>query len=153
MGDIIIRLVKMPLSVKAYTLTDTNDDYNVYVNDALDTTQQKKAVEHEMRHIQADHFYRPTTAARDEAEAESTTPAQQPNHNSQPPPVKVWPRQVKPHPQAENIKKARVQANISTKQAARLAGVRHSTYLEREKGIRPLTTLQEKALLTALGVV
>ena len=33
MGDIIIRYISMPASIRAYTLTDHNDDYNVYVND------------------------------------------------------------------------------------------------------------------------
>lgn len=57
MGEIIIRYVGLPPSIKAYTLTDSNDDYNIYVNSALSSIRQQQAVDHELRHIKADHFY------------------------------------------------------------------------------------------------
>ena len=71
MGDIIIRYVNLPVSVRAYTLTDANDDYNIYVNKELNSIEQKKAVDHEMRHINIDHFYRDSSVTSDEAEAEN----------------------------------------------------------------------------------
>ena len=53
MGEIIIRYVCLPPSIKAYTLTDSNDDYNIYVNSALNSIRQQQAVDHELRHIRA----------------------------------------------------------------------------------------------------
>lgn len=57
MGEIIIRYVNMPLSVKAYTLTDSNDDYNIYINSKLGIAEQEKAKHHELSHINKNHFY------------------------------------------------------------------------------------------------
>lgn len=68
MGNIMIRIVDLPTSVKAYTLTDSNDDYNIYVNSYLNSIEQKKAVEHEKQHILANHFYRESRAQTDEKE-------------------------------------------------------------------------------------
>ena len=61
MGDIIIRYVRLPASIRAYTLTDNNDDYNVYVNSALNSIERQKAIDHEIRHINGEHFYRATS--------------------------------------------------------------------------------------------
>lgn len=72
MGDIFIRYTTgMPASIKAYTLTDSDGNYNVYVNTALNSIRQQEAIEHEMRHIEGGHFFRGTSVKKDEQEAEN----------------------------------------------------------------------------------
>lgn len=57
MGDIILRYIPLPLSVPAYTATDSNDDYNVYINSLLSYSAQEKAKNHELEHIHRNHFH------------------------------------------------------------------------------------------------
>lgn len=57
MNDVIVRYKEMPLSVEAFTVTDENDDYNVYINSALGFSTQEKAKQHELSHIRQNHFY------------------------------------------------------------------------------------------------
>ena len=57
MGEIIIRYIDLPLSVNAYTVTDSNNDYNVYINARLGIYEQVKAKKHELDHINKQHFY------------------------------------------------------------------------------------------------
>lgn len=79
------------LAINAYTLTDANDDYNIYVNSALNSIEQQKAVDHEVQHINAGHFYRTSSVALDEAEAEQpaviVTPKPLPKTNNSGRPV------------------------------------------------------------------
>ena len=70
MREIIVRYIDLPLSIKGYTATDSEDDYNVYINCNLSSFAQQLALEHELRHIDRDHFYRSTLVKQDEAEAE-----------------------------------------------------------------------------------
>lgn len=51
-----MRLIALPLSVRAFTLTDEQGDYNVYLNCALSFEQQKKSLQHERRHIENGDF-------------------------------------------------------------------------------------------------
>lgn len=73
MNEIIVRYQDLPVSVKSFTLTDENDDYNIYINSNLDTFQQREAYNHELLHIKNNHFYRDTTAAIDEADIKNET--------------------------------------------------------------------------------
>ena len=70
MGDIIIRYVNMEHSIPAVTQIDSNGDYNIYINARLGYWRQQEAKEHELRHIAGDHFYRDSSVALDELEAE-----------------------------------------------------------------------------------
>ncbi len=142
MGDIIIRYISMPASIRAYTLTDHNDDYNVYVNDALNSIEQQKAINHELRHIKGDHFYRISSVTADETEADGNTV-------SKSAPVKVKPIEKKRKPR-DDFKKLRLSANLSQYQLARLAGIRPSTYAEYELGIRPCSEYDEQKILSVL---
>ena len=142
MGDIIIRYISMPASIRAYTLTDHNDDYNVYVNDALNSIEQQKAINHELRHIKGDHFYRVSSVATDENEADEKTFINTPS-------VKVKPVEKKRKPR-DYLKKLRLSANLSQYQLARLAGIRPSTYAEYELGIRPCSECDEQKILSVL---
>lgn len=71
MDDIILRYVPMPVSIPAVTSTDENGDYNVYINCNLGYLAQERAKCHELEHINKNHFYRNSSVAQDEAEAEA----------------------------------------------------------------------------------
>ncbi len=72
MGDIFIRYAEgMPASIKAYTLTDCDGNYNVYVNTALNSIRQHEAIKHEILHINGGHFFRCSSVEKDEQEVES----------------------------------------------------------------------------------
>ncbi len=69
MDEFILRLVDLPVTVNAVTVLDENGDYNIYVNARLPDEQQKKAFQHEKRHIKKDHFYKADPVELCEAEA------------------------------------------------------------------------------------
>lgn len=57
MGDVFVRLVDLPShSVGATVEEDENGDYNVYVNARYGVNGQKKALKHELDHIEHDDF-------------------------------------------------------------------------------------------------
>lgn len=68
MGEIIIRYIDMPNTIKAYTATDANNDYNVYINSNLCFDAQEQAKQHELEHIKKSHLYSSKTAKQCEAE-------------------------------------------------------------------------------------
>ena len=68
MNEIIIRTLTLPPSVRAFTLPDAQGDYNIYVNCALSSEQQKKSVQHETLHIKKGDFYKDRPAAQIERE-------------------------------------------------------------------------------------
>ncbi len=57
MGEIFIRGLKLPLTVKGVTVLDSDGNYNVYINIMLSNETQSKAVKHEITHIKKEHFY------------------------------------------------------------------------------------------------
>lgn len=143
MGEIIIRYVGLPPAIKAYTLTDANDDYNIYVNSALNSIEQQKAVDHEVQHINAGHFYRTSSVALDEAEAEQpavkVTPKPLPKTNNPGRPV---------HPVFYHL---RQKSGLAAFQVAKLAGIRPSTYTQYEYCLRPCPPEDEQAIMNVLG--
>ena len=56
-SNVFIRLALLPYSVRAVTLPNTDDTFDVYVNAALPEDLQIAAIEHELNHIRKDHFY------------------------------------------------------------------------------------------------
>ncbi|MDF2685790.1 MAG: hypothetical protein K0S55_971 [Clostridia bacterium] len=56
MKDVFIHLISLPVSVRGVTVTDENNDYNIYINANLSPEQQKKALDHELKHIERDDF-------------------------------------------------------------------------------------------------
>lgn len=72
MDKIIIRMLPLPGKVKGITVLDENCDYNVYINSVHAPDIQKQAVEHELRHIQKEHFFTCGSVAENEYEAESS---------------------------------------------------------------------------------
>lgn len=57
MGDIFIRGIELPLTVKGVTVLDSDGNYNVYINILLSYDTQRKATKHEIKHIKKEHFY------------------------------------------------------------------------------------------------
>ena len=69
MGDIFIRGLVLPITVKGATVLDENGDYNVYINLSLSRDIQIKTKKHELKHIQKEHFYNFNPVIFDELEA------------------------------------------------------------------------------------
>lgn len=69
MDNYIVRIVKLPRSVRGFTIPDENGDYNIYLNDRLSDEGLVEAYDHEVQHIEAGHFYDDTkTVAEKEQE-------------------------------------------------------------------------------------
>ncbi len=54
---IFVRLVPLPLAVRAVTLPNDDGTFDIYVNSNLPEELQHRALEHELKHIRKDHFY------------------------------------------------------------------------------------------------
>ena len=54
--NIYIRKIKLPMSVRAFTIPDAQGDYNIYINEALSDEQQYKSLFHEEMHIENGDF-------------------------------------------------------------------------------------------------
>ena len=66
---IIVRYIPLPHTIYGVTLPDYNGDFNVYINSKLPDQKQKEAVEHEIKHIELDHFYSDEPVRLNELEA------------------------------------------------------------------------------------
>ncbi len=58
MTEIIVRRIPLPPHVRAFTMPDAQGDYNVYINSCLSEEQQRSSLQHELRHIRRDDFFR-----------------------------------------------------------------------------------------------
>lgn len=56
MNNIFIRQIKMPLTIRAFTVPDANGDFNIYINDELSEEAKQKSFEHEKAHIENNDF-------------------------------------------------------------------------------------------------
>lgn len=57
-----IREIKMPLTVRAFTVPDSNGDYNVYINMDLSDEAKRNSLDHEKRHIENNDFSKDSSA-------------------------------------------------------------------------------------------
>ena len=57
MDDYIVRIVRLPMHIHGFTMPDENGDYNIYLNDRLSDAELVRAYDHEVKHIEAGHFY------------------------------------------------------------------------------------------------
>lgn len=55
--------------MRGVTVAAPDDDFIVFVNDSLCPDTQRKAAEHELRHIRLDHFYHDEPVVINELEA------------------------------------------------------------------------------------
>lgn len=53
---IFIREIKMPLTIRAFTIPDANGDFNIYINEDLSDAAKRKSLEHEKNHISRNDF-------------------------------------------------------------------------------------------------
>lgn len=56
MNSVFIRTIKMPLTIRAFTVPDANGDFNIYLNEHLPKDAQRKSLEHEKKHIKNNDF-------------------------------------------------------------------------------------------------
>ena len=68
-SNIFVRLVPLPLAVRAVTLPNDDGTFDIYVNANLPDELQNRALEHELIHIHKDHFYNDDPVALNEREA------------------------------------------------------------------------------------
>ena len=53
---IIIREIKMPLTIRAFTVPDANGDFNIYLNENLSDEAKMRSLAHEKKHIERNDF-------------------------------------------------------------------------------------------------
>lgn len=56
-SNIFVRLVSLPVTVRAVTLPNPDCTFDIYINKDLPEELQHRALEHELNHIRKDHFY------------------------------------------------------------------------------------------------
>lgn len=70
MGNYIyVRMITLPDAVRAVTLPNDDGTFDIYINAALPELLQNRALEHELRHIQFEHFYNEDSVTHNEQEA------------------------------------------------------------------------------------
>lgn len=69
MGEIFIRFIELPYSIKGVTTIDSDGNYNVYINSLLSYDEQLKTEKHELIHIRKEHFYNYDPVVHNEREA------------------------------------------------------------------------------------
>ena len=67
--DYFVRLIELPPSIEGCTVPNDDGSFDIYINMHLSEERRRSKLEHELRHIRLDHFYRPGTVAMKEAEA------------------------------------------------------------------------------------
>ena len=68
--SIFIREMKMPLTIRAFTVPDANGDYNIYINNDLSEEAKEKSLKHEKAHIENNDFGSDELARKIEKNAE-----------------------------------------------------------------------------------
>ena len=56
MNLIFVREIKMPLTIRAFTVPDANGDFNIYINEDLSDAAKRKSLIHEENHIKRNDF-------------------------------------------------------------------------------------------------
>lgn len=69
MDDVCVRMVALPFSVRAVTIPNDDNTFDIYINAGLPMELQNKALEHELMHIRKDHFYDDCPVGQNELEA------------------------------------------------------------------------------------
>lgn len=62
MNELAARLIDLPTTIRAYTVQDTEGNYNIYVNARLSHEARLEAYKHEIKHIKNDDFSRQKSA-------------------------------------------------------------------------------------------
>ncbi len=56
-SNIFIRPIDLPNAVRAVTIPNDDGTFDIYVNVNLPEELQRRAIDHELKHIRKDHFY------------------------------------------------------------------------------------------------
>ena len=56
MGETFIRILDLPSTVKGVTVRDDDGNYNIYINSSLSEDARKRAIEHELKHVERGDF-------------------------------------------------------------------------------------------------
>ena len=70
MIDYYVRLVELPRRVEGVTVPNNDGSFSVYINSLLTDGQRKRVLEHELEHIEKEHFYVDMPVERMEKQAE-----------------------------------------------------------------------------------
>lgn len=57
MADYFVRLIRLPIRVEGVTVPNSDGTFSIYINSLLSHEKQNEVLEHELRHISAEHFY------------------------------------------------------------------------------------------------
>lgn len=71
-SNIIVRLISLPVTVRAVTLPNDDGTFDIYINTNLPEELKQKALDHELGHIRKDHFYNEDPVWLNEEEANSS---------------------------------------------------------------------------------
>ena len=56
MGENYIRIINLPSTIHGVTVKDEEGNYNIYINSSLSEDARKRAIEHELKHIDRGDF-------------------------------------------------------------------------------------------------
>lgn len=56
MGENYIRIIDLPSTVHGVTVRDEDGNYNIYINSSLSADARKRAIEHELKHVERGDF-------------------------------------------------------------------------------------------------
>ena len=57
MPDYFVRLLRLPIKVEGVTVPNSDGSFSIYINELLPENKRGEVLEHELRHISAEHFY------------------------------------------------------------------------------------------------
>ena len=70
MTEYYVRQVPLPVRVEGVTLPNDDGSFDIYINSRLSPARRQETLEHELRHIRADHFYLDMPVSRMERQAD-----------------------------------------------------------------------------------
>ena len=86
MTDYYVRPVPLPRKVEGVTIPNDDGTFDIYINSSLSRPRQEAALQHELRHLKGEHFYRemPIERMERQAEGESISPIFSPEDDKVP---------------------------------------------------------------------
>lgn len=57
MPDYFVRYIRLPIRVEGVTVPNNDGSFSIYINELLPYHRRAEVLEHELRHISAEHFY------------------------------------------------------------------------------------------------
>ncbi len=69
-----VRYLDFPATVEGVTVPNDDGTFDIYISRNLSDARRRECLEHELRHINLDHFYSPRPVPALESEARSPSP-------------------------------------------------------------------------------